>query len=473
MTISIFARLVACGAVGVSSLAMAQTTSGWALTWADEFDADVLDASKWTPWNAASPFNAELQYYSPDQAAVANGQLTITSLRRSIGGRQFSSARLETVGKFAQKYGRFEYRAKLPGTQGLWPAFWLLPATGQWPPEIDIMELLGHEPNKIYGTHHWGVFPNNQMLGGSTLGPNFTQGFNDFAVEWWPDRIDWFVNGTRYFTSTTNIPQEPMYIIINTAVGGIWPGNPNATSVFPQFHTVDWVRVYEWRPVNLINNPAFETPGNGSDFAGWTDFGNAFTTSLQPRSGLLSAKAFGNFNGQPQNTSGFSQDVSVTVGSTVTASVWALNRSADPMAAGNQALLNVEWYDATSTRLRVESVVAMSPAFPRDVYRQASINAVAPAGTVRARMVLLHLQATNGAGAVQFDDASLVVSGACAANCDGSTTLPLLGAADFSCFLSKYRAGDLYANCDGSTASPVLGAADFSCFLNRYRAGCS
>lgn len=473
MSKSMFTALALLGACGITSSAVAQSTGSWALTWSDEFEGAQLDASKWTPWNAPSPFNAELQYYSPDQAAVANGQLTITSLRRSIGGRQFSSARLETVGKFAQKYGRFEYRAKLPGTQGLWPAFWLLPATGQWPPEIDIMELLGHQPNKIYGTHHWGVFPANQMLGGSFVGPNFTQGFNEFAVEWWPDRIDWFVNGTLYFTSTTNIPQEPMYIIINTAVGGLWPGNPNATSVFPQFHTVDWVRVYEWQPANLLNNPAFETPGSGSDFAGWSDFGNAFTTSLQPRSGLLSAKAFGNFNGQPQNASGFSQDVPVSVGSAITASVWALNRSADAMAPGNQGLLNVEWYDASNTRIRVDSTVAMNSTFPRDIYRQAQINAVAPAGTVRARVVLLHLQATSGAGAVQFDDASLIVTDACAANCDGSTSTPRLTPADFSCFLSNYRAGDPYANCDGTTTSPTLTPADFSCFLGRYRAGCN
>ncbi len=460
-------------AAGIAASAHAQPAGFWKLTWADEFDGTALDGTKWFAQNVAWPYNAELEYYSPDQVAVANGQLTITSLRRSIGGRQYSSGRIESAGRFAQKYGRFEYRAKLPGTQSIWPAFWLLPASNAWPPEIDIHELLGHQPTKIYGTHHWGTAAAPINNGGSFVGPDYTADFHIFAVEWWPDRIDWFVDGVKYFTDTTNIPQEPMFIIINTAVGGNWPGFPNASTVLPQFHVVDYVRVYQWQPANTLDNPAFETGDkNANTFGTWTKFGNAFVQDLQPRSGLFCAKAYGLFNGVANNESGFYQDRAINAGDNVAASVWALNRSADAMAPGNSGRMRLEWYNAANALLRTDSTTALLPTDPLNTYKQSAINAIAPSGATRVRMVLTHVQAANGAGAVQFDDASLIVNAPCYANCDGSTGAPVLTATDFSCFLSAFRSGNMYANCDGSTGSPVLTATDFSCFLSSFRASC-
>lgn len=467
--------------LAVTAAATAQPAGGgWSLTWSDEFSGQSVDPTKWTPWDAPSPYNGELQYYSPDQASVQGGMLTITSLRRTIGGRQYSSARLESAGHFAQKYGRFEYRAKLPGTQSLWPAFWLLPATGAWPPEIDIMELLGHEPRKVYGTHHWGTASSVVSNGGAyTLAaglPSFTDDFHLFAVEWWPDRIDWFVDGVKYYTHTTNIPQEPMYLIINTAVGGAWPGYPNATTVLPQTHVVDYVRVYQWQPANVLDNPAFEAAGSGATgslFRGWTNFGNSFIQTIQPRSGLNCAKAFGNFTGVPNNASGFFQDVAIQPGLTVTASVHAMHRSADPMAPGNQARMNIEWYASSGAQLRVDSTLALPSGAPTDEYQVSQLVSIAPVGASRVRMALIHLQGSSGAGAVQFDDASLIIGSSCYANCDGGTVAPVLNINDFSCFINRYAAGDPYANCDASTVAPTLNVNDFSCFLNAFAAGCS
>ncbi|MCA9245297.1 MAG: family 16 glycosylhydrolase, partial [Phycisphaerales bacterium] len=150
----------------------------------------------------------------------------------------------ETKDRFATVYGRIEVSAKLPGTQGIWPAHWMLPDSREWPPEIDIMELLGHQPTRVHMTHHWGVWPNVQSHTGSFDGSDFTAGFHEFAIEWSPDRIDWFVDGALRFSSTNTIPTEPFYVILNTAVGGDWPGAPNGSTVFPQLHEIDYVRVY-------------------------------------------------------------------------------------------------------------------------------------------------------------------------------------------------------------------------------------
>jgi beta-glucanase (GH16 family) len=120
----------------------------------------------------------------------------------------------------------------------------MMVARGTWPPEIDIMELLGHEPTRVYMTHHWGAWPNVQSHGGSYAGPDFSQDFHTFAIEWRPGLLIWLVDGVLRFVSTTHVPDEPFFIILNTAVGGDWPGNPDQTTVFPQYHEIDYVRWY-------------------------------------------------------------------------------------------------------------------------------------------------------------------------------------------------------------------------------------
>jgi len=217
---------------------------GWYLVWSDEFDGDSLDESKWRAEDAALVKNNELQYYTPSDVRVHDGVLTLRSQERAMGGRQYTSGLVETVGKFSQKYGRFEVRAKLPKTKGMWPAHWMMPKTRKWPPEIDIMEMVGHNPYTVYGTLHWGVWPNNRRSGGKYPGPDFSEDFHTFAIEWELDEIRWYVDGKKYFSINEHIPKEPFYIILNTAVGGDWPGRPNKKTVFPQYHDIDYVRVY-------------------------------------------------------------------------------------------------------------------------------------------------------------------------------------------------------------------------------------
>lgn len=224
--------------------------SPWVLTWRDEFNGRAVDTRKWTIYNKPAEHNHELQYYAPANVSVVNGCLRLASKKQNFKGREYTSGAVNSKGKFAQAYGRFEVRAKLPGTKGIWPAHWLLPGDGAWPPEIDIMELLGHEPTRVHLTNHWGAtWRWVKKNSGQFAGPNFTRGFHTFAVEWQPGRVRWFVDGAARFESRRGVPaNRPFYVILNTAVGGDWPGKPDKTTVFPQFHDIDYVRVYKRRP---------------------------------------------------------------------------------------------------------------------------------------------------------------------------------------------------------------------------------
>jgi beta-glucanase (GH16 family) len=217
---------------------------GWYLIWHDEFDGETLDETKWVAEDAALVKNKELQYYTPEDVYVHDGLLTLRSQKRDMGGRHYTSGLVETKGKFHQKYGRFEIRAKLPKTRGMWPAHWLMPSAGGWPPEIDIMEMVGHKPTTVFGTIHWGKWPANRYYSQAYKGPDFSEDFHVFAIEWEPKNIKWFVDGNKYSEVKLHVPDEPFYIILNTAVGGMMPGNPDETTIFPQYHDIDYVRVY-------------------------------------------------------------------------------------------------------------------------------------------------------------------------------------------------------------------------------------
>lgn len=218
---------------------------GWTLDWQDEFDGAALDPGRWRIEDAALVKNNEKQYYSPANAGVRDGLLIITAERRAMGGRAYTSGLIDTGGLWARAFGRFEARMKLPRTRALWPAFWMLPEDGSWPPEIDIMESLGHEPTKAYHSNHYGPLQDRHHTTSEYAGPDLSQDFHVFRCDWLPGRLDFYVDGKKTASHTEGVPQKPMYVIFNLAVGGDWPGNPDATTVLPQTLEVDWVRVYE------------------------------------------------------------------------------------------------------------------------------------------------------------------------------------------------------------------------------------
>jgi beta-glucanase (GH16 family) len=222
--------------------------SGWKLTFADEFDGETLDPDRWIdsyPDGKRTHANNEQQYYEPGGARVAGGLLRFTAERRVSGGMPYTSGMACTHGKFAQKYGWFEVRARFPKGRGMWPAFWLLPETKAWPPEIDVLEILGHEPDVVLMTNHWGRdFPTRRYRTGKWKGPDFSADFHTFAAEWGPGKIIWYVDGVERHRTTEGVPAEPMYVLVNLAVGGDLPGMPDATTPFPGVMEVDYVRAY-------------------------------------------------------------------------------------------------------------------------------------------------------------------------------------------------------------------------------------
>ena len=235
----------------------------WQLVWHDEFDGTSLDATKWVRETGGGGWgNAELEFYTdrPENAHIDAGYLVIAARRETFGNRDYTSARLKTQGFGAWQYGRIEARIQIPRGQGLWPAFWLLgdniPSAG-WPTcgEIDIMENIGKEPGRIHGTVHG---PGYSGAGGISSAYDLPAGafadtFHVYAIEWEPAAIRWYVDDALYKTVTPRdlpgrwVYDHPFFVILNVAVGGYWPGSPDATTVFPQTMRVDYVRVYERR----------------------------------------------------------------------------------------------------------------------------------------------------------------------------------------------------------------------------------
>lgn len=250
-----------------------QRATKWTLAWSDEFDGprgSPVNAAKWVADTGGQGWgNQEREYYTlgAENAALDGaGHLVITaraergSRRRCwYGACRYTSARLKTVDRYEPTYGRFEARIKLPRSRGLWPAFWLLGAncaTVGWPQcgEIDVIESVGHEPNIVFGTLHG---PGYSGGGGITMNDTlhtgtFADDFHVFAVEWTRGQIRWLVDEKEYHRLTpAQLPKgapwvfdHPFFLILNVAVGGGRPGDPDATTIVPQEMVVDYVRVY-------------------------------------------------------------------------------------------------------------------------------------------------------------------------------------------------------------------------------------
>ena len=247
--------------------------SGWTLTWSDEFDGpngSAVDSNNWSYDTGGSGWgNNELEYYTSgtSNAVIENGSLVITATPDGAsnyscwyGPCQYTSARLNTSGHFAQQYGLFEARIQIPSGQGVWPAFWMLGnniGSVGWPNcgEIDVMENIGSTPDNAYGTTHGpgpGNYPGDGLSGAFNAGSPLSDGYHVYSTEWSASSVQFFVDGTLYWTVTpsqlpagaTWVFDQPFFILLNFAVGGNWPGSPNGSSSFPQQMLVDYVRVY-------------------------------------------------------------------------------------------------------------------------------------------------------------------------------------------------------------------------------------
>jgi len=237
---------------------------GKTLVWAEEFDGSSLSSSSWNYETGATGWgNNELQFYrnDPSNVRVDNGRMIITARKEQFGGAEYTSARVTTKGKREFQYGRIDIRAKLPKGQGLWPALWMLGANISqvgWPAcgETDIMELIGHQAHKVHGTAHWGVQGSGvstYRTGTYTLSDgDFSQAYHVFSLVWVENSLQFLVDDQLYHTinlshvsPATYRHNAPFFFIANIAVGGNWPGAPDASTVFPQSMYVDYIRVFQ------------------------------------------------------------------------------------------------------------------------------------------------------------------------------------------------------------------------------------
>ena len=235
---------------------------GLSLKWSDEFNENSIDNNIWGyDLGGGGWGNNELETYtnnSKNSFVTSGGYLVLEARQEPFGSANYTSARMLTMGKQDFTYGRIDVRAKLPKGQGVWPAIWMLGSNisnTPWPAcgEIDMMELLGNQPNKVYGTAHWSNGGQNAQLGGSYTMPSgdFSQGFHVFSILWNSSEIGWYIDNQKYFTAPKSSMvgtypfDKPFFIILNVAVGGAWPGNPDGTTVFPQRMIVDYIRVYQ------------------------------------------------------------------------------------------------------------------------------------------------------------------------------------------------------------------------------------
>jgi len=250
-----------------------ENSDEWKMVWNDEFEGEDINMDYWSydvPENGR--WNGEIQSYTENNAFIEDGKLILEARKEDITEPDgevynYSSAKLITKDKQTWTYGKVEVRAKMPGGQGIWPAIWMMPNDepfyGTWPVsgEIDIMELLGHNPDTVHGTVHFGE-PHQELQGTYKLkdGKTFTDDFYTYTIEWEPGEIRWYIDGELYHTANdwfTKDPgnaddytypapfDQPFFLIMNISVGGGWPGNPDETTVFPQQMAVDYVRVYE------------------------------------------------------------------------------------------------------------------------------------------------------------------------------------------------------------------------------------
>lgn len=253
-------------AIIMLGLGAGDARADWKLVWSDEFNGGSIDTNHWEfeTGNRGGWGNNELEFYTarPDNAYVGDGVLHIVARRENTNGCAYTSARLKSEGLFEQKYGRFEFRAKFPRGKGYWPAVWLMPRDsvyGGWPAcgEIDVAENRGDYPAVVQGTIHYAGPEGGhlQSTGLYTFAPGAGAGsFHTYLLEWTSNSISWYVDNQLYETQTNwstaggRYPapfNQPFYIIMNLAVGGIYDGDPDADTVFPGEMQVDYVRVYD------------------------------------------------------------------------------------------------------------------------------------------------------------------------------------------------------------------------------------
>ncbi|MBV9404085.1 MAG: family 16 glycosylhydrolase [Acidobacteriaceae bacterium] len=256
------------------------TRPGWAM-W-PQFDNGFTEAGNGEQEWFIQPGDAQTASVNP--FSVQNGVLTISanptpsSMLPYVNNQPYTSGWVDTYHEFSQTYGYFEMRAELPAGQGLWPAFWLLPEDNSWPPEIDVMEMIGSQPNTLATTVHSQdpiaggreISSNHFATGAGTYEPGMTTGFHTYGVDLEAATITWYFDGQEVFQTPTppDLQNKPVYMIADLAVGGSWPGNPDSTTRFPAQMEIDYLRAYQAAPQSSSGGSGGNQPPSGNNTGG-------------------------------------------------------------------------------------------------------------------------------------------------------------------------------------------------------------
>ncbi len=432
---------LACIAVmvtGCQQATSADKEAGWTLTFSDEFDGDAVDTEKWEVLTRKDSHNDEKQYYLPEMASVVDGVLRITSTDEPFDGKAYRSARLESW--FTQKYGRFEARAKVPTSKGIWPAFWLLPRTGNWPHdgEIDIMEHHGSNPTMVNAAIHFAnengrhdhVYREYRAKDDDGNSVSFPDGFHVYAVKWSPHEIMFYVDGNEYYRvdrEQVPISDVPMAVVINTAVGGIFDGDPDETTVFPQTFDIDYVRVYQYDgDYPPIPKPATKPALVNGDFRqgglGWRLYSNAAVHShnLEEKhqsiaydgEGDGALKLYGRFGGS-HITEATQEHILAEPGKTYTVRAKARMNADDSLAeTQNRLEMILRFMDADGEPIEYAEVrkIIVDADTPTDAWHEHELSLTAPADAETLAVRFVFYQHERESGAAWIDQVSLEAS---------------------------------------------------------------
>jgi beta-glucanase (GH16 family) len=214
---------------------------GWALKFDEEFNDSAINYSRWSPHPPAKLLLTGLQNWTPQSIGISGGQAHIIARKAK---NSYISGFLTTFGTFAQTYGRFEIRFRIPAGRGLEPVFRLLPITGGDIPAIDVMNAAGDEPSKALFSNHWGDARADRDYTGSYTVDDLSIGFHTITVTWDEEKIIWTVDGFERFSSFDGVPHQPMYLAVSLGVGTEKSGDPDATTKFPASLDIDYIRVF-------------------------------------------------------------------------------------------------------------------------------------------------------------------------------------------------------------------------------------
>jgi beta-glucanase (GH16 family) len=332
------------------------------VVWEDEFEQPVLDENKWSfqigdgcDINLCGWGNNELQWYQSKNVEIADGTLRIIAKKEQVNNKPYTSARIRTLEKGDWTYGRFEASIKLPAGKGMWPAFWMLPTKqvyGGWPQsgEIDIVELIGSEADQVHGTIHYGPpWPRNTSAQGSYRLPEgeFADQFHTFAIEWEEGEIRWLLDDYVYSTKRPeDIAPNPwpfdqaFHFVLNLAVGGNWPGNPDATTSFPQTMEVEYVRVFDGFFPSLSGKRKVEKNESAVKYAiKHAPAGSTFNWTLPKGASLVEGQGTSEITVNWGDTGG---DIKVLVSNTCKTQEMTVNVMVKPTLAKSFAIENFD-----------------------------------------------------------------------------------------------------------------------------------